>query len=125
MQKIDYTFFLELYADFWNTVKKSVIVIFIPLSFVYLIALQVLTFAEQIIKLLFGHFDTEDNDNPTGVRIAKVIVFGYVHIVKGFALGVLETCVFVIGFFYDLTNKIMTLGKSETSFVELRKSFCA
>ena len=119
MKKIDYTMFLSLYANFGKIVKKSVIVIFLPLSFAYLIVLQTLTFVKQIMTCLFGYFNADAKDDPSGVRVAKTIVFCTVHIAEGFVLGALNVCTFIIGFFYDLTNKIMTLGKSDTYFVEL------
>ena len=119
MKKIDYKIFLELYSNFWGILKKSIVFIFVPLSFAYLIVLQVLAFVKQIMVCLYGEFDADKENDPNGVRVAKVIVFGVVHISKGFVLGALDVCCFIIGFFYDLTNKIMTLGKSDTYFVEL------
>ena len=119
MKKIDYKIFLELYSNFWGLLKKSIVFIFVPLSFAYLIVLQVLVFVKQIMVCLWGEFDADKENDPTGVRIARIILFGVVHISKGFIFGALNVCLFIIGFFYDLTNKIMTLGKSDTYFVEL------
>ena len=118
MKKIDYTMFLRLYQSFFKVLKKSFVFIFIPLSFAYLIILQVLTFGKQIMTCLYGYFNVDEKDDSSGVKIAKIVVFGSVQISKGFLFGALDVCVFIFGFFYDLTNKIMTLGKSETLFVE-------
>ena len=118
MKKIDYTDFLKLFKNFFSVVIKSPIFILIPLSFAYLLVLQVLLFVKNVIGYLYNYF-FDEKDDAVGVRIAKIIAFAPAHLSKGFAYGGIDVCIFVFGFFYDLTNKIMTLGKSETYFVEL------
>ena len=119
MEKMDYTIFFGLWSNFWEVVKKSIIFIFIPVSFAFLLVLQVLNFVKQIVVSLFGRFDADKKEDPTGVRVAKTFTFGAVLIAGGFAVGALDVCVFVIGLFYDLTNKLMTCGKSDTYFIKL------
>ena len=118
MKKFEYSSFTGLFSNFCSTVEKSPLVIFIPLSLAYMIALQVLLFVKRLIECLYGHFQ-DPKDEPTGVRVAKTIVFGPVNISSGFVFGALDIAIFVIGFFYDITNKIMSLNKSETYFVEI------
>ena len=118
MEKFEYSSFSGLFKNLGSTVIKSPIIIFIPLSVAYVIVLQVLLFVKRLMECLFGHF-RDPKDDPTGVRVAKTIVFGSVNIAKGFVFGALDMVIFIIGLFYDVTNKIMSLGKSETYFVNL------
>ena len=119
MKKIDYPVFLGLFKNFFSNVKQANIVlaiIFIVPTFLILLLLQSFMFLKTIIGTIFPIYGDSAED-PIGVRTVKLIVFFPLNLVSVILTGVLSVPVFIWGFGYDIGNKIMTLGKSETFFL--------
>ena len=120
MDNFEYLEFFSLFKHFGHVTKlaKTPLLILLPLSFVYLIVLQALTFVKHIIECLFSYISTS-KDEHIAYRVTEMIVFSFLLIWKFLAYGALYVCIYIFAFFYDLTNKIMTLGKSENYFVKM------
>ena len=119
MKKIEYPVFLGLFKNFFSNVKQANIVlaiIFIVPTFLILLFLQSFMFLKTIIGTIFPIYGDSTEDSG-GVRVTKLIVFFPLNPVSVILTGVLTVPVFIGGFGYDIGNKIMTLGKSETFFL--------
>ena len=119
MKKIDYPVFLGLFKNFFSNMKQANVILailFVVPTFLLLLFLQTFVFLKTIIETIFPIYGDSAED-PSNIRVAKLIVFFPLHLVSFILKGVLTVPVFMFGFSYDLGNKIMTLGKSETFFV--------
>ena len=88
-------------------------IILFPLSFIFFIILGLLCFVKNIIAVLFSYLPDSKHD-PTPCRVAGLIVFGYLFVAKFMILGALSVPIYIIGIFYDFTNKILCYGEYES-----------
>ena len=120
MNKFDYLEFCALFKHFGKSAANisPFFFFFLPVSFVYTIVLQVFLFATHLINCLFGYIPNSNTEH-IAIRITGMLLFSFILTCKFLILGALDLCIFVFGFFYDLTNAIMTLGKETRFFVNL------
>ncbi|MBE6537749.1 MAG: hypothetical protein E7673_07380 [Ruminococcaceae bacterium] len=120
MSKFEYLEFFTLFKNFYYVTKWAVIPLYIllPLSFIYIVVLQVLMFVKHIFECLFSYIPNS-KDEHIAYRITGMILFSFILFWKVLVCGALDACIYIFGFFYDLTNKVITLGKSENYFVKM------
>ena len=129
-KKFEHPYCITLLKHFFGQFKSfSVINILLaivcaPFGFIFMCVLEVLTFLRAVIASVFqGVFDyiESKNDDKTAFRVALVVVLSPFMLFKFLLTGVLGVTVFLFGFFYDISNSIMSLGKTETLFINLKK----
>ena len=126
MKKFDCSENISLFKNFGSAVTEMyrkrlplyTLFILIPVSFFFLVALQAMLLGKQFVICLFSHFPVSQDEHIV-VRVAVLILFSFIHIVKFLLLGFIDAYLFIFGLFYDLTNKAMTFGKHETIFIDI------
>ena len=129
MHKFEHPYCITLLKHFFGqfkgfgTINIVLAIICAPLGFVFMCALEVLTFARAVVASVFqGAFDyiESKNDDKTAFRVALVVVLAPFMSFKFLLTGILGLTVFVVGFYFDVVNCIMSLGKTDTLFINLK-----
>ena len=129
-QKFEHPYCITLLKHFFGQFKKFnainivLAIFFAPCGFLFMWVLEILTFLRALVGSIFqGVFDYVEskNDDKTAFRVALVVVLSPFMLFKFLLTGVLGVTVFLFGFFYDISNLIMSLGKTETLFISLKK----
>ena len=115
--------FVEQYKNF-NAINIVLAVFFTPGSLLCLFLLEILTFLRALVASIFkGVFDYVEakGNEHVAYKIAVTVVFAPFMMLHFLLSGVLGVTVFIFGFGYDISNTLMSLGKTETLFVNLFK----
>ena len=129
-KKFDHPFCIQLLKHFFGQFKTfKGINIFLAIiggflgGFITLCGLEVFTFIRAVLASVFkGAFDYMESkeDDKVAYRVALTVVLSPFILLNFLLTGIVGLLVFVLGFAYDVNNTIMSLGKTETLFVNLK-----
>ena len=129
-KKFDHPFCLQLFKHFFGQFKTfKGINIFLAIiggfvsGFCALWVLELFTFLRAVLASVFkGAFDYIESkeDDKVAYRVALTVVLAPFILLNFLLTGIVGLVVFVAGFYYDICNTVMSLGKTETLFVNIK-----
>ncbi len=120
-KKLDYTFFGNSYKHYFSQFKSFGVlnwllaIIFFWTGFAWLIVLQVLVLVRQAFASLIFYINSYEGVYKIVITVITSLIIFLSHLMVAF----LTIPIFFIGFFYDINNIVMSLGKTENLVVLL------
>ena len=86
------------------------------LGLVWLLTSLILLFTRNIIVTLFSQLPSKNSEH-VALQVVALIIFSFAFATKFLCLGVIDVAILVVGFFYDIHNKITSFGKGTSFFI--------